>query len=343
MIYLIVITIISYISILVLLQNAQKLQLLDIPNERSHHSSVVPRGAGIGFILTFFLSSVIFNFSLFTAYWYIYVGIFSVFLIGVIDDRYEVSAKLKFVVIFIATFLLWMNGLTIGTLGNWFGYDVTLPMWLALPFSMFALAGFTNALNLIDGLDGLAGSISLVIITFFFFIGVIYHDSLMVSISSFTLASLVGFLLLNWNPAKIFMGDSGSLTLGFIISVLSLLSIHYIHPIVVIYLAALPILDTLVVMIRRIRRGKSPFAPDKTHIHHILVKFFDNDVKRTVIFLVVLQVLFSSIGYILIEIIQNDQDGLVPFFASLIFAMLFILFYMIFTGIKKRQLLIDKK
>jgi UDP-GlcNAc:undecaprenyl-phosphate GlcNAc-1-phosphate transferase len=165
----------------------------------------------------------------------------------------------------------------------------------------------------------------------------------MMSISLFTIASLLGFLVLNWNPAKIFMGDSGSLTLGFIISVLSLLSLKYIHPIVVIYLAALPILDTLVVMIRRIRRGKSPFSPDKTHIHHILVKFFENDVKRTVIFLVVLQIVFSSIGYILIELIQNDLSGTIPFFALVIFGMLFILFYMIFTGIKKRQKVIDAK
>ena len=337
-----IVSIFSFIFIKFLIANSNKFHLLDIPNERSHHCSVIPRGAGIGFVISFFLTTSFFHFDLILQYWYIYVAITIVFAIGVVDDRYEVSAKLKFIAIFIATFLLWLNGLTIDTIGTWFGYEVTLPMWLALPFSMFALAGFTNALNLIDGLDGLAGSVSVVIITFFFFIGYTHHDTLMMSISLFTIASLLGFLVLNWNPAKIFMGDSGSLTLGFIISVLSLLSLKYIHPIVVIYLAALPILDTLVVMIRRIRRGKSPFSPDKTHIHHILVKFFENDVKRTVIFLVVLQIVFSSIGYILIELIQNDLSGTIPFFALVIFGMLFILFYMIFTGIKKRQLVLDK-
>lgn len=256
-----------------------------------------------------------------------------VFAVGIVDDRYEVSAKLKFIVIFMAVFLLWLNDFSIYTLGDWFGYEVHLPSIVALLFSMFALAGFTNALNLIDGLDGLSGSVSIVIMGFFAFIGHVYNDAAISTLSLNMIVALVGFLILNWNPAKVFMGDSGSLTLGFIISILALFSLKYIHPIVIMYLAALPILDTLIVMTRRIRQGKSPFAPDKTHIHHILVVFFNGNVKRTVLFLSALQFVFSSIGLILIKMIQHDTSGIVPFFSFIVFGVMFILFYMIFTGI----------
>ena len=139
------------------------------------------------------------------------------------------------------------------------------------------------------------------------------------------------------------MGDSGSLTLGFIISVLAVMSIEYIHPVIILYLAALPVLDTLVVMVRRIRRGKSPFSPDKTHIHHIMVKFFEMNVRKTVIFLVILQMIFSGVGYLLIDTINNDTKSMIPFFALLVFVLMFLMFYMIFTGIKKRQSILKQK
>ena len=111
-----------------------------------------------------------------------------------------------------------------------------------LPFTIFALAGFTNALNLIDGLDA---SISIVILSSFLYIGYIHKNELMIVLCSLTIASLLAFLIFNWNPAKIFMGDSGSLFLGFIISVVACISLEYIHPIAIFYLAALPIVDTL--------------------------------------------------------------------------------------------------
>ncbi len=336
------IAIFSYFFIKLLMANAKKLNLLDIPNERSQHTKVIPRGGGIGFVLVFFISFLTFDFHLFLHHWYIFVSILMVFLVGIADDRFVVSARLKFKIIFLAVFLMWLNGFSINTFGIWFGYRIDLAWWIALPFTMFALAGFTNALNLIDGIDGLSTSISMVMLVFFYFIGLAHNDILIMTISSYTAVSLVGFLILNWNPAKVFMGDSGSLTLGFIISVLAVLSIRYIHPVVILYLTALPILDTLIVMTRRIRRGQSPFSPDKTHIHHILVKFFDNNVKKTVIFLTISQTIMGGIGCTLFDMIKKDNYGIIPFFALIGFVMIFLLSYMIFTAMKKRQLLIDK-
>ncbi len=135
----------------------------------------------------------------------------------------------------------------------------------------------------------------------------------------------------------------GGIGLGFIISILAVLSIKYIPPVVVLYLAAVPILDTLVVMIRRIKKRKSPFKPDKTHLHHIMVKFFNMNVKKTVIFLVILQIIFSSTGYVMLETMKKDSIGIAQLLALIGFVMMFFLFYMIFTNIKRRQLILDKE
>lgn len=339
---LLAITLLSYLLVKLVIRLAHKLDLYDVPNERSHHCNVTPSGAGIGFVMAFFIAAFGFEFPLLSEYWYIFLAIFMVFGMGVYDDRHDVSAKLKFIAIFFAVFVMWLSGFSVNTLGVWYGYELTLASWFALPFSMFALAGFTNALNLLDGIDGLSGSISFVILLFFAFLGFEYHNDLMVVLSAFTIAAIMGFLFLNWNPAKIFMGDSGSLTLGFIISVLAVLSLEHIHPIAILYLAALPILDTLVVMVRRIRRKQSPFSPDKTHIHHILVKFFDMSVKKTVLFLVILQIVFSSIGYMILDSINKNGGDNVPLFALIGFMLMFALFYMIFTGIGKRQRSLEK-
>jgi len=346
MIYIIqlfIITLMSYFVVKQIIEHAVSLDLLDIPNERSHHCNIIPRGAGIGFIGVLFAALVIFEFQLFLEYWFIFLAILIVFGVGIYDDRHEVSAKIKFITIFIAVLILCLNGMCIDSLGVWYGYDIHLVWWLAVPFTLFALAGFTNALNLLDGIDGISGTVSIVILLFFAFLGFEHGDHLLVVLSTFTIASVIGFLFLNWSPAKIFMGDSGSLSLGFIISVLAVLSLPYVHPIAIPYLTAIPILDTLIVMIRRIRRGKSPFKPDKTHLHHILVKFFENNVPKTVIFLAVMQTIFSGIGYAIIDSMHKADGRNIPLFALIGFALLFVLFYMIFTGIKRRQNLIDKK
>ena len=337
------ITLLSFFLVKLVLKLAHKLDLYDVPNERSHHCSVTPSGAGIGFMGTFFIAIALFESQFLVEFWYMFFSIFIVFTVGIYDDRHEVSAKLKFIAIFFSTAILWFNGFSVNTLGHWYGYDVVLSPVIALFFSMFALAGFTNALNLIDGIDGLSTSVSLVILLFFSFIGFEYHNDLLVILSTFTMAALVGFLFINWHPAKIFMGDSGSLAIGFIISVLAVLSLEYIHPIAIFYLTAMPILDTLIVMIRRIRRGKSPFSPDKTHIHHIMVKFFDMNVPKTVSFLVILQIIFSSIGYMILSGINKGLSEHIPLFATMGFVFMFVLFYMIFTGIKKRQIRLDSE
>ncbi|MEA3315114.1 MAG: MraY family glycosyltransferase, partial [Campylobacterota bacterium] len=291
----------------------------------------IPVGGGIGFFLAFLSYFILFEIDILIENWYIFFSIFLIFIIGIIDDIKDIKPYVKLIVISLSVLFLFIYDIYISNLGNWFGYQLDLPIFIAIIFNIFAITGFTNALNLIDGIDGLAASISIVILILFTIIGFEYNNTLIFTISLITIVSLISFLFLNWYPAKIFMGDSGSLSLGFIISILAVLSLEYIHPVVILYLTAIPILDTLIVMTRRIRRGVSPFSPDKTHIHHILVKFFDGRVKKTLFFLVILQIIFSSIGYMLIDIINRNHNSFAPFIAIVGFILMFIVFYMIFT------------
>jgi UDP-GlcNAc:undecaprenyl-phosphate GlcNAc-1-phosphate transferase len=308
---------------------AKVLGFVDIPNNRSMHTSIAPRAAGVGFFVAVTLLLPFFVLELITTHWMLFLAILSIFLIGVLDDHKDAPPKAKFFVIFVASIMLYFDNVVIGSLGTYFGYTISLS-FLALPFTIFAIAGLTNAFNLIDGLDGLSGLIGIFILSSLLYIGVVYDDLLITVLSGSFISALAAFLVFNWHPAKIFMGDSGSLTIGFIISVLSIKAIEYIEPIAVIYIVALPILDTLIVMVRRIRAKQSPFSPDKTHIHHILLLFFDGDVKRTVIYLGLIQVLFSLVGLSIIHI----ENAFLPLVG---FVLITVMLYITFTGMHRRQ------
>ncbi len=190
------------------------------------------------------------------------------------------------------------------------------------------MAGYTNALNLMDGLDGLAASISLVILVTFFAIGWQHSDELIISLSSFFIITLLVFLLFNWHPAKVFMGDSGSLTLGVLIVILAIQSVQYITPTSVLFIIALPLLDTFIVMTRRIQRGQSPFQADKNHMHHFLFNV-KGDIRYTVIILVMMQIVFSLIGY---QIGQADD-----MLSLILFLLLFYIYLNLFDQRLKRR------
>ena len=325
---LISIFIISCISIYLLIRYGSKLGLVDIPNERSMHKKVTPRGAGIAFVLSIFLVVLLFDFEHFKTYYYIYLAIAIAFMAGTWDDIKNVSPKLKFLFIFFASLLLYVNDFAIYSLGTYFGYEVILPAWFVFPFTFFAIAGYTNALNLMDGLDGLAASISIVMFVAFLTIGIEHRDELLISLSSFFTVTLLAFLLFNWNPAKVFMGDSGSLALGMAIAILAIQAMQYITPVSILFIIALPLLDTFIVITRRIQRHGSPFKADKNHLHHFLFNV-KGDTPYTVIILVLMQIVFSIIGYQL-----NPSN---EFLSLLLFIILFYLYLNLFDQRLKRR------
>jgi len=320
----------SFIFIKLIKDYAQYFNLVDIPNQRSSHKEVTPRGAGIGIFLSVFIVAPFFYLSIFQSYLWSFSAILIVFVMGVWDDINDVTPKTKLFVITSATALLSLNDIRIDFLGNYLGENLTLG-YFAFPFTLIAVVSFTNAFNLIDGLDGLSGGVAIIIFTSLAYIGYINCDNFIFIISISTISAILAFLIFNWNPASIFMGDSGSLMIGFIISLLSIKAIGYIHPITILYLSALPIFDTIVVFIRRIKDGNSPFKADKSHIHHILLKIFNNNVKKTVISLFLIQSVFTLLG---IFIFANMQDG---FIGLVLFVIIAYIFYIIFTKLYKKQ------
>jgi len=311
--------------VFLLIRYADKLGFVDIPNERSAHNEAMPRSAGLGFVSAVLMTAAVFNASFFLEYYYVFLAMSVILIAGVLDDKMDVSPKVKFIFIFIAAVILYVNDIHIDSLGSYFGFEITIPSFLIFIFTFFAIAGFTNALNLMDGLDGLAGSIALVMFVSFLAIGWIYEDRLMMNLSALYIGALAAFLLFNWNPAKIFMGDSGSLTLGFSIALLSIQSLHYVEPTAVLFLLALPIFDTFIVMRRRIQRGLSPFEADKTHLHHLLYKV-KLHVKFTTIMLICMQIVFSLMGFQMHS--ANNTLTLI----------LFVLFFYIFLNLFDERL-----
>lgn len=224
-----------------------------------------------------------------------------------LDDYFNMPPKTKSVVAVVSSIMLTYDGIIIDHVGVCFGVDLSLG-WLAMAFTIFAVVAFTNALNFIDGLDGLAGGISVVILSSFLYIGYSHDDLLMIILSGSFMTAILGFLIFNWNPASIFMGDSGSLVLGFVISLLGIKAIAYVPAVTILFLAAIPIIDTTVVVTRRLKSGRSILEADKCHIHHHLKSFFGGNVKKSVTLLILAQALFTSMGLLFIEV----SDGAFP-------------------------------
>lgn len=263
---------------------AHRIGAVDKPDERKVHAKTMPRMGGLGFAiglvvlpLTMVSSSlhpVVLDLAGFL------IGLFVVVLSGMADDIKGISPKLKFIGLGISSLLfVLITDTGIASLGDLFGLGVVETGWLAIPITVGAMVGFVNALNLSDGLDGLAAGIALIAVFFLGFFSVMEGDALTLVLSVTLMGGMLGFLYFNSHPAKVFMGDTGSLVLGYVLGAIALLLIKQaqesadslVTPVIMGVLLALPLGDTLYVMGKRIREGKSPFLPDKTHFHHRLM------------------------------------------------------------------------
>jgi len=204
----------------------------------------------------------------------LFIGGALIALLGVYDDLKGAGARLKFTVQFAVAALVYVLGYRIDALANPFGPTLHLG-WLGLPFTMLWIAGVINAINLIDGLDGLAGGVSLVAVAITCVFAFLRGDPLMMLFTAALAGALIGFLRYNVNPAKIFMGDTGSMFLGFVLAVSAIetsakssTTVAILVPIIVL---GLPITDTLLAMWRRGVRGAPLFQADRGHIHHRLL------------------------------------------------------------------------
>ena len=254
---------------------AHKVGAVDQPNERKVHQQVTPRMGGLGFLLTLLilpltllpLDSTMIGFL---------GGLIIIGATGIADDLYEISPRWKFLGIIIGSALfLILSGSEVTHMGNLFGLGEIELEWLALPITLFFMVGVINALNLSDGLDGLAAGIALISALFMIALAHLSHNTTALTLAIMLCGALIGFLYFNSHPARVFMGDTGSLILGFVLTAIALLLINgkgdEVPPINITFLFGLPMLDAVYVMTRRAVRGIGPFTPDKTHFHHRLL------------------------------------------------------------------------
>jgi len=265
----------------------EKYDILDSPGKRKIHKSHTPSVGGVpvffGILATLIIwwpAEVLGQYKIFLS------SLALMFLIGLRDDLIPLKATQKLVSQLIPVALIVVSGLAIipsfyGLLGGWNFYLI-----ISIPITMFTLIVMINSINLIDGSDGLAASLGLLIISFFAFWFYLNGETGLSILSITFIGAFLAFLFFNWQPSKIFMGDTGALILGFTIAFLtiSFMNSNYIleegNPIkftatitTSFCILFVPLFDTLRVFIIRIRSGVSPFTADKNHVHHVLIRY----------------------------------------------------------------------
>ena len=280
---------------------SKKEGLVDIPNERKIHTKPISRIGGVAIWASTMLTFLCLVFLCYYPYGSLLSGILLgsslMFLLGLIDDIYNLNAKFKlFIQVAIAT-LVYLLGVQINELPIAGGIDLGI---FSYPITLLWIVGISNAVNFIDGVDGLAGSVVTVNAITLAIIAVTMTPSNPISaLIGFILAgSMLAFLTFNFNPAKIFMGDSGALFSGFLLATISITGVMKAATLAIIVpfvVLAVPIMDITYASLRRILKGKSPFVADSEHIHHKLLHAGFSQ-KKTVVILTSVAILAGAMA-----------------------------------------------
>lgn len=308
---------------------APKIGAVDKPDERKVHTRLMPRLGGLAIFLAIvvgYFVSGLHNEQMNS----IILGLLLIVALGVLDDMYGLTAKFKFIIeIIVASIVVFGSGLVI--------HFVTLPYFGKIEFGIFGyfitilwIVGVTNAINLIDGLDGLSAGVSIIVLSTIGVLAFFGGKTLIFTMVVVTVAATLGFLIYNFYPAKIFMGDTGALLLGYLIAVISLLGLYksvtlfsFIVPVLIL---GVPIFDTFFAIVRRVVNKKPISAPDKSHIHHRLLALgFDH--KTTVILIYIFSFMFSLSAILL------SSSTLIGSFVLMIAILLILEFIAEVTGL----------
>lgn len=286
--------------------------LYDKPDFRKIHTNKIPRLGGLAIIAGFSIAVSLWGVStgVDSRLQYLQAALIILFFSGLKDDIVILSPMKKLGAQIVATLItVWGEGILIDNFHGLFGIE-QIPTWLGFALTVFTIIVITNSFNLIDGVDGLAGGIGFITsVTFGLWFNFI--DQTGWSVLAFGLAgALLGFLVFNFNPAKIFMGDAGSLCTGFLLSIFAIKFIQFNGPEVqnayklasapgiAIAILIIPLFDTLRVFVLRVLNKKSPFAADKNHIHHSLLRIGMNH-REVSLVMYVANVAFVSLAYLL--------------------------------------------
>ena len=283
---------------------SKKKGLVDIPNERKIHVKPVSRLGGVAIwsstILTFAALILLSYYPYGSLLSGILLGSSLMFFLGFIDDIYQLEAKFKFLIQFLIASVVFLLGIKIDSV-----FAIHLNIVISYIFTVLWIVGISNAVNFIDGVDGLAGSvITISAVTLGLISTGISADAISALIAFILVGAVLAFLTFNFNPAKIFMGDSGALFCGFLLATLSITGImegnNTIGIIVPMFILAIPILDITFSSLRRILKGVSPFHADSEHIHHKLLHAGLSQ-NMTVLTLVFFALCFGAIATFLMK------------------------------------------
>ncbi|WP_223701286.1 glycosyltransferase family 4 protein [Sutcliffiella deserti] len=255
---------------------ARKIGVVDKPNARKVHTESKPRLGGLsiygGFIFAAFYSAIFVGVSL---PWSIVIGATIIVITGFLDDKFELSPIVKLTGQLVAALVVLLNGIQIKVITIPFiAGDIQISWIVAFVVSLVWIIGITNAVNLIDGLDGLASGVSIIAFSAIFTMALIIGNTMVALLALAVMGSTLAFLYFNFHPSKIFMGDTGSLLLGYLLAVGSLIGLKqvtFVTLIIPIIILGVPITDTLIAIIRRKLNNQAIMAPDKNHLHHRLL------------------------------------------------------------------------
>jgi UDP-N-acetylmuramyl pentapeptide phosphotransferase/UDP-N-acetylglucosamine-1-phosphate transferase len=308
----------TYFAIPSIIYVAKEKRIFDEPDNRSSHHVSTPSLGGIAIFGGVLFSIVLWTpFGEFNQLQYILCAFLILFLVGARDDIMPMSANKKMVAqILAACILVFKSDIMLTSLYGLFGVVEDLPYWLSAVISVFTILVIVNAFNLIDGINGLAGCIGSLIASTLgcWFIFVDHFEYAIVAFAC--VGAIVAFLKYNFTPAKIFMGDTGSLHIGLVCAILVIqfidMNFHLPEganfklgatPVVAIGIMIIPLFDTIRVFVTRILRGYSPFHPDRRHIHHLLLDYGCTHMRATGILLFV-NVIFISFVFAFHNIIE---------------------------------------
>lgn len=303
---------------------------MDYPNERKVHKIPMPRLGGVAIFISFLVGYMLFaNGSV--RMLSILIGSFVIVLMGIFDDINPIKARYKFIVQIAAACITTFYGHIILNDISLFGLNITFPTPINYIISIFIVVAITNALNLIDGLDGLASGISCIYFaTIAIIAGIISNTGgLDVTLSLIMLGATLGFLAYNFPPASIFMGDSGSQFLGFIIAVISLLGFKgttITSLVVPLCILAIPIFDVVLAIFRRLIKGERIMKADKEHFHHQLLKMKFSQ-RKTILIIYGINILFSAVS--IFYVLGDNQIAIIIY----LILMLLLLFFVLRTDI----------
>lgn len=322
---------------------AERWKLVDVPGGRKRHAAPVAVTGGIA-ITAATLVALAASFSAFGEYAAFFVGVVILALTGLLDDLGEVSAGTKMLVqILVAVLMTSGSGNFLINLGDLFATNpVNTRLW-AIPLTVFATVAVINAINMVDGLDGLAGSLALVMLAFFAAFALLIGDLNAAKIIIVLAGAVAGFLFFNlpWplrGRHRTFMGDAGSMVLGFTIAWFSVSltqqQLDAVPPPTMLWVLGLLLMDVFTVTVRRLARRRSPMAPDRDHIHHILIRRGYSQ-SATLVILVTANTLLAAIGTTLWRL--GVPDWLIFWSFLALCAIYFGLFFVPFRVYRRRS------